>query len=198
MAGEPNLLTVQSETGFLAHAKRMEYEIRPAPARLDAWSPSPDNIPSLEREPWRALRSCAVIHFVGPSWWREWDPENLPQQLRDELLATLEARWAMCVAYWHLQSHGSLEHAVARTLELNRRPLDADPKRRGQLQSDLARELDLIVNAGLVIRVKRSGRISFTFESYGMRLVVTAIDLRTRARQFCIAAAPNFCTALAL
>lgn len=182
----------------MAHAKTIEYETERPRAQFNVWNLPTDHKPSLEREPWRALRSSAAIHFVGPSWWREWDPESLPQQAKDELLSTLEARWAVCVAYWHLQAHGSLEQAVARTLELDRMPLTAESKPLTELESGIASKLDLVANAGLVVRLKKSGRITLVFELYGKRLVVSAKDLRTLARQFCMAAAPNFDHALAL
>lgn len=183
----------------LAHASRIEYSYPPGLTALSSpWAAASRNMPSLEREPWRALQSSAAIHFRGPGWWREWKPDSLPRQLKEELLSTLEARWAVCIAYWHLQASGGLARAIARTLDLSLAPLSPDPGRSADLESKLASKLDLLVNAGAVVRVRKSGTISFLFEMFGKKLALSAEEVRTLARQFCIAAAPEFDNALEL
>lgn len=181
----------------MAHAGRIEYS---NPLELTAlaspWTAISRNIPALEREPWRALRSSAAIHFRGPGLWREWNPDGLSKPVKDELRSTLEARWAVCVAYWHLQANGGLERAIIRTLELGLAPLSSRPGSRTDCGSKLASELDLLVNGGAVVTVRKSGSVNFLFEMFGEKLSLSAKEVRTLARQFCIAATPEFDNAL--
>ena len=183
----------------MAHASRIEYSNLPDLTALTSpWAAASRNLPSFEREPWRGLRSSAAIHFSGPGWWSEWRPDKLSKPLKDELLSTLEARWAVCVAYRRLQTNGGLERAIARTLELSLDSTAPDPAGRAELERKLAAKLDLFVNAGAAVKVRRSGSISFLFEMLGEKLAVSAKDVRTLARQFCIAATPEFDAALEL
>ena len=118
-------------------------------------------VPSLEREPWRALRSSFATRFIGKRG-GELQPDAVNPKERAELISALEARHLLGAVYAELK-----ERAFVGVSEEQRATLD------------------LLVFGSVDVRETKTGTFKLTFRSLKRKghftvqgLYATAFELR--------------------
>src|SRR5690349_11097160 len=114
-------------------------------------------IPSLEREPWRALQSSSRIRFIGERG-GELDAAQVDPRIRAELISALEAR--------HLLGsvHASLKQRDFAGVTTRQRTT-----------------LDLLVFGFIDVRHLKSGQFRLDFRSFGRKARFTVQELYAAA-----------------
>jgi len=102
-------------------------------------------IPSLDREPWRALQSSLRIRFIGPRG-GDLDAATVDPQTRSELISALEARHMLGSVYSTLKQRGFA--GVSR---------------------DQQKTLDLLVFGFINVRHLKTGEFRIDFRSFGRK-----------------------------
>ena len=162
---------------------------------------------SLEREPWRALRSSHAIRFSTKRR-KSWSPEEITGAVKAEIIAGLEARRSIVRSYAGLKAgllnvvydlkRSSGESQIYDDAQQNdddvfARARDAIAiagslaQQRGVLNELIdyleadSKRLGLLVHGFAKVREERSGTIRFIFELWGKRQSFTCAELENEA-----------------